>query len=216
MRSPSSFLSMPQKTMGVPGKIASPWLSRKSSAGAMMATATSIFLSAYFARRKSRRRRLMRAGAEPREVHRLAIDLDTVCGVGGERADEIGFESRQTRQFGSARRTAGRRAVSRTTLAQRQRARRPTTYMTTEDVAKSHPTLVHVSGRRGWPHRSAASVSNQRFPAALPQSPRMSKIYPTFERLATSLELASKQRNSCYADRPTGPCSVAALRGSKR
>jgi len=54
-RDPSCFLSSPQNTIGVPGKINSPYLDRNSNAGAITATATSIFLSAYFVRRKSRR-----------------------------------------------------------------------------------------------------------------------------------------------------------------
>src|SRR5262249_31129687 len=54
-RFPSCFLSSPQNTIGVPGKISLPYLDRNSNAGAITATATSIFLSAYFVRRKSRR-----------------------------------------------------------------------------------------------------------------------------------------------------------------
>src|SRR5215217_8814346 len=38
-------------------------------------------------------------GAEPGEIHRLAIDLKTVWGVGGQRADKFGFKSCQARQL---------------------------------------------------------------------------------------------------------------------
>src|SRR5947209_380187 len=52
---PSCFLSSPQNTIGVSGKINVPYFDRKSNAGDITATTTSIFLSAYFVRRKSRR-----------------------------------------------------------------------------------------------------------------------------------------------------------------
>jgi hypothetical protein len=38
-------------------------------------------------------------GVEPREIHRLAIGLDTVWIVGSERTDKFGFKSCQTRKL---------------------------------------------------------------------------------------------------------------------
>ena len=77
----------------------SPYFNKNSSAGPKTATATSTFLLAYLARRKSFRSVWYASEFEPREIHRLAIGFDTVWGVGSEGTDKFDFKTCQTRKL---------------------------------------------------------------------------------------------------------------------